>query len=246
MINQSRILFIIIVFLTGFISAIAQTTIAFQGFEGTGADNWGFTPPTQNTATPMVTVGAGNYGTGYAATGTRSMRIGGGSPVNGCDGASANSINCITGGAYGNCVDYFNGSTVEFAPVNISCYSAVTLSVAHRTHLLTLCPSGGSGLDSGEQIRFETSLNGGPWVTQRTILGSGDCGWLYSTTSVVCGSNPAVANPYVYNVPAGTQTIAFRVGIQRNRTDEVVYLDNLRLSGTSNGLSAVSIQHINP
>jgi hypothetical protein len=244
-INQSRLLFIFI-FQLGFFSAIAQTTIAFQGFEGTGADNWGFTPPTQNTTAPMVSVGAGNYGSGYAVTGNRSMRIGGGSPVNGCSGASSNSINCITGGGYGNCTSYFNGTSVEFAPVNISCYSAVTLSVAHRTHALTLCPSGGSGMDNGEQVSFETSLNGGPWITQSTILGSGDCGWLYTTTSVSCASNPTVANPYVYNVPAGTQTIAFRVRMQYNRTDEVVYLDNLRLMGTSNALPPVSIQHINP
>lgn len=233
-----------IVFSLGAWGVSGQVTIAFQGFEGTGADNWGFTPPTQNASTPAVTVGAGNYGAGYAVTGNNSIRVGGGSTPANC--GTAASINCITGGGGGNCSSFLNGASVEFAPINISCYSAVSLSVAYRTHSLTICSSGGSGIDSGEQLFFETCINGGPWTTQASVIGTGDCGWTYATTSVVCGGNPAVANPYQYNVPAGTQTIAFRVRIQRNRSDEVFYLDNLTLTGTPMSLPPVSIQHIDP
>lgn len=224
----------------GPVSVSAQTTITFQGFEGSPSDTWNFTQPIQNMTPPIVPVGDNNYGPGYALTGSNSMRVGGGGTA--CGNGSAN---CLNGSATGGgCSDNLNGASVEFAPVNISCYSNVKLSVAHRTH--TPCGGGGVGLDTGEQLFFETSSNGGPWTVAASVIGFGDCTWGYTTNPVSCNGNPPVANPYVYNVPAGTQTLAFRVRIQRNRSDEVFYLDDLKLTGDPVPLAPISIQHIDP
>lgn len=226
--------------LLGFGSAAsAQTTIAFQGFEGTGSDNWGFTPPTQNNVAPIVPVGAGNYGPGYAVTGTGSVRVGGGGTA--CGSGSGNCMNGASTG--GSCTNNFNGATVEFAPVNISCYTNVSLSAAYRTH--QLCTNQGQGLDAPDRLFFEVSLNGGAWTTLATVTGTNNCAFSYSTNPVVCGGSP-VANPYTYSIPVGTQTVAFRVRIQRDRGDEVFYLDDVSLTGTPVPLPPVSIQHIDP
>lgn len=219
--------------------AEAQVTIAFQGFEGSPSDNWGFTPPSQNNTPPIVQVGAGNYGPGYAVTGTGSVRAGGGS--NACGNGSANCINGAPNGSA--CTDNFNGAIVEFAPIDVSCYTGVSLSAAHRSHVS--CPGQGQGLDGPDRLFFEIALNGGAWSTQATIQGNANCDWDYTTNPVTCTATP-VANPYVYTVPAGTQTVAFRVRIQRDRADEVFYLDDVTLSGTLVPLPPVSIQHIDP
>lgn len=189
----------------------------------------------------MVPVGAGNYGVGFAASGNNSMRAGGGSPACGTGGS-----NCFAGtNNGGTCMNNSNGDIVEFAPVNVACYSNIQLSVAYRTH--PLCAgSSGEGLDNGDNLKFEVSLNGGAWTTVATVAGNNNCTWTYLDSPVQCGSNAAVANPYQYAVPAGTQTVAFRVRIQRNRSDEVFYIDNIKLTGITNGaLGPVSIQHIN-
>lgn len=203
------------------IKVLSQTTIAFQGFEGTGADTWGFTPPFQNPATPQITVGAGNYGAGYANTGTRSMRFGGGSTT--CGNGSGNCINGSSSG--GGCNDNKNGTEVSFSPISIACYQNVQLSVAYRTHLL--CTNQGQGFDSGDNLYFELSFNGGPFTTQATVNGANNCGWAYNAAPP-CGG---IANPYIFNIPPGTQSVAFRVRISVNRSDEVLYLDDVRLSG---------------
>jgi len=218
----------------------AQTVIAFQGFEGTPADNWVFTGPVQNNVAPIVSVGVANYGAGYAATGNASIRVGGGSTS--CGTGSGNCINGVASGA--SCNNNPNGNAVEFAPVDISCYQNVQVSAAHRTHVF--CSGQGQGLDASDRLFFEVSLDGGAWLTIATIIGSNNCVWTYATASVSCGGNPAVANPFVYGVPAGTQTLAFRVRVQRDRADEVFYLDNVSISGTSTNLTPISIQHINP
>ncbi len=208
-----------------------QVTIAYQGFEGNASDTWGFTTPTQNPALPQVLVGGNNYGAGYAAVGNNSMRIGGGSTTCGTI-ASPNCINSQSIG--GNCNDKQNGSTLQFQPKDISCYKNVKVSVSYRTHVVC---SGGPGLDSNDQIFLEVSENGGPFFISSTINGFGDCNWNYSSTSVLCtgGPGPSVPNPFVYSVPLGTNTIAFRVRLNVNRADEVLYLDDIRLTGDLSG-----------
>lgn len=239
---MSRFVFILFIVITSFLSLAlhAQTVIAFQGFEGTPADNWAFTGPVQNNVAPVVSVGVANYGAGYAATGNASIRVGGGSTA--CGTGSGNCINGVASGA--SCSNNLNGNAVEFAPVDISCYQNVQVSAAHRTHVF--CSGQGQGLDASDRLFFEVSLDGGAWLTISTVIGSNNCVWTYATASVSCGGNPAVANPFVYGVPAGTQTLAFRVRVQRDRADEVFYLDNVTISGTSTNLTPISIQHINP
>ena len=205
-----------------------QVTIAYQGFEGNASDTWGFTPPTQNPALPQVLVGANNYGAGYAAVGNNSMRIGGGSTTCG----TAASPNCINSQSIGgNCNDNQNGNVLQFQPKDISCYKNVKVSVAYRTHVVC---SGGPGLDGNDQVFLEVSENGGPFFISSTINGFGDCNWNYTSTSVLCDL-PAVPNPFVYSVPLGTNTIAFRVRLKVNRADEVLYLDDIKLTGEQSG-----------
>lgn len=237
--KKSLYIFTFLCLFTGMFTGRAQTVIAFQGFEGAPADNWAFTPPSQNPTAPMVTVGAGNYGPGYASTGNNSIRVGGGSTA--CGTGSANCINGSAGG--GSCTNNFNGAIVEFAPVNVQCYTGVTISAAHRTH--EQCGGQGQGLDGSDQLFFEVSLDGGTWASAASITGSLNCVWTYTTTGVSCNGDPAVANPFVYNVPAGTQSVAFRVRVQRNRADEVFYLDDVTISGTPTPLPPLAIQHIN-
>lgn len=209
-------------------SVSGQTVIAYQGFEGLGTDTWNYIPPTQNANTPQVLVGAGNYGAGYAKVGNNSMRFGGGSTTCG----AALSPNCVNGQSTGgSCNDNLNGKVVEFQPVEISCYNNVRVSVAYRTHLSC---SGGPGFDVSDQIFFEVSENGGPFSPAATINGFGDCIWNYSTTSVSC-TGPAIQNPFVYSVPPGRNTLAFRIRLNVNRADEVLYVDDVKLTGDLSG-----------
>ena len=208
-----------------------QVTIAYQGFEGNASDTWGFTPPTQNPALPQVLVGANNYGAGYAAQGNNSMRIGGGSTT--CGTGSANCLNGDIDG--GNCNDNQNGSILQFQPKDISCYKNVKVSVAYRTHVVCNSPTiQGQGFDAADSLFFEVSLNAGPFNLAASLKGANDCNWNYSSTSVLC-VGPAVPNPFVYSVPINTNTIAFRVRIKVDRSTEVLYLDDIRLTGDLSG-----------
>jgi hypothetical protein len=79
---------------------------------------------------------------------------------------------------------------------------------------------------------FEVSLNGGTWTTVGTLTGGSDLQWTYTS-----GTVGGVANPFLYNVPAGTSTFEFRVRATINRADEVFYLDDVKLTTTTTGYS---------
>lgn len=149
------------------------------------------------------------------------MRFGGGSTA--CGTGSGNCINGASSG--GSCNNNRNGSEVTFAAVDVSCFQNVQLLVSHRTH--QLCNGQGQGLDSGDNLNFEISIDGGPFNNQGTISGAGNCGWNY--TNVGCSGN--VSNPFSFSVPAGSQTVALRVRLNYNRADEVIYLDDVTLTG---------------
>jgi len=203
--------------------------IAFQGFEGAANDTWTYTPPFQNAAIPQLIVGAGNYGPGYSLSGINSLRFGGGSAS--CGVGSANCINGTSAG--GSCIDNQNGSVINFAPVSVSCYENVQLSVAYRTHVLCTSPTfQGQGLDSGDRLDFDVSLNGGAFVNQASIAGFNNCTWTYATATIQCnGGFAVVSNPFVFNVPPGVETVALRLRLVINRSDEVMYLDDVSLTG---------------
>lgn len=215
---------------------LTQVVIAFQGFEENASDTWNYTPPTQNPNTPQVIVGAGNYGAGYANTGNGSMRFGGGSTT--CATGSGNCVAGTTNG--GSCNNNPNGNIVTFAPVDILCYNSVAISVAYRTHVF--CSSQGEGLDAPDRLYFEVSLDGGAFMTVSTINGTNNCVWTYATSPVTC-AGPAVVNPFVYNVPAGTNTVAFRVRLQMDRSDEVMYIDDVTISGFPVSVTTMPIYH---
>jgi hypothetical protein len=197
----------------------AQTTVAFQGGEGTAADNWGFAAIT-NAGGP-IPPGTINNAT-FARTGTNSLRAGGGNTA-GCGGGA----NCISGGGATTCP--MHGNTIQFNPVNTACLSGVVLTVYHRSH--TACS--GTGFDTGDNLNFEVRLNGGAWTTVNTLTGSGDYTWNYTTNPAGVPAN--VPNPWVYNVPGGTTSFEFRVRATVNRSDEVFYLDDVRLTTTTTG-----------
>jgi hypothetical protein len=224
--NFKQFLFMMCLLISPFLKG--QVTIAYQGFEGNASDTWGFTPPFQNLNLPQVLVGASNYGVGYAAVGNNSMRIGGGSTT--CGNGSANCINNALDGA--NCGNNKNGLSLELQAIDIPCYNNVNVSVAYRTHVL--CSGEGQGLDSGDNIYFEVSLNGAAFVAVSTVNGFNNCNWIYTSASVGC-AGPAVPNPFVYSVPIGTKTIAFRVRLRVDRADEVLYLDDIKLTGEPSG-----------
>ena len=219
------LLFVNLIMVLGCYELSGQITIAFQGFENSAADNWFFTSPFQNPNIPQVIVGPGNYGAGYAKTGIRSLRIGGGSTT--CGLGSGNCVANTSPAGGGSCTNNPNGAEIIMQPVNVECFSAVTISVAHRSHIL--CSGQGQGFDTTDNIRMEASINGGPFTLISNYVGNNNCIWGYAVNPVLCIGN--LPNPFIYNVPPGTITIAFRVSISVNRSDEVLYLDDFRLSG---------------
>jgi hypothetical protein len=207
-------------------------TLAYQSFEGNAADTWNYTAPFQNVALPQVTVGAANYGIGYAKTGLNSMRIGGGSTTCGTGG-----VNCLNGSATGGeCVNNKNDDRITFLPIDIACYYDVEISVAYRTHENCIpTVANGTGFDVSDRVFIEISENGAPFSIAATINGFDNCRWDYTNASVVCGTNPPTANPFVYDVPPGRSTISLRVRLQINRSDEVLYLDDIKITGKFGG-----------
>jgi hypothetical protein len=178
----------------------------YQGGEGTDCDNWGFTPPTSNTSVPALTPGA--VTTPLRRTGTNAIRAAGGNNA-GCSGG----VNCIAGGGATLCP--MNGQEVLFNTVDVSALSTVQLTFYHRSH--TSCS--GSGFDSGENLTFTPILNG---VAQSPITlktGGGDLVWGWEL--------------FTYNVPAGTNTFAFRTNSNVNRSDELYYLDDIQLTAST-------------
>jgi len=192
----------------------AQVVVAFQGGEGTPADNWNFTPIT-NAGGPLP---PGIIAT-YPRTGSYAIRAGGGNNA-GCTGTT--SINCISGGQAIGCA--LHGKIITFDPVNVACLADVKISAYHRSHIFC----SGNGFDSGEYLYFEVRLNGGSWIVVGTLATFGDMTWTYTNSPV--GNGPTVPNPFVYNVPAGTNTVQFRVRGVLNRSDEVFYIDDVALT----------------
>jgi gliding motility-associated-like protein len=218
------ILFFTLVFRT---SVFAQTTIAFQGFEGTINDNWSFISPTQAAGAQPVLVGVSNYGVGYAHTGNNSCRAGGGSTD--CGNGSSNCLNNASSG--GACTNLANGAIIMFDTIDISCFSNVQIEVWHRSNAVCV----GAGFDASDNLKFEVSLNGGAWTQVGLLSSANNYTWDYTVS--LAGTSSTVANPYTYAVPSGVYTIAFRTNATVNRTDEVYYIDDVKLTGFPSSLS---------
>lgn len=125
-----------------------------------------------------------------------------------------------------------HGNTIQFNAVNVSCLSGVQLSVSHRAQ-----PSAcsGAGFDGSDNLNFEVRLDGGAWTTIQTMATTGDYLWSYATNPA--GIPATVPNPWIYAVPANTNTFEFRVRSTVNRSDEVFYIDDVTLTTTSTAYS---------
>ncbi|MFN8395615.1 MAG: hypothetical protein U0176_13325 [Bacteroidia bacterium] len=214
-----RLATVIVICAFTFLSLPAQTVIAFQGGEGSPADNWTFQSITNaGGAIPPGIVPV------FPRTGSFAIRAGGGNTA-GCSSGA----NCIAAGGATGCP--MHGNTIQFDPINTSCLSGVVLTVYHRAH--TFCS--GDGFDATDNLNFEVRLNGGAWTTIQTMATTGDYVWSYATNPA--GIPATVPNPWVYNVPVGTTSFEFRVRATVNRSDEVFYLDDVSLTTTTTGYS---------
>jgi len=109
----------------------AQTVVAFQGGEGTPADNWNFVPIWN--AGGLTPPGIVNT---LPRTGSYAIRAAGGNNAT-CTGGA----DCIAGGlatTCGNTSATYHGRSIEFVPVNVSCLENVQFSVYHRSHSFCL------------------------------------------------------------------------------------------------------------
>jgi len=200
----------------------AQVVIASQGFEGTPADNWSYVAPTQAGGVDPVLVGVNTWGAMYAHTGSSSCRAGGGSTD--CGVGSSNCLNGASSG--GNCTDLSNGTIIEFDPIDVSCYTNVQIELWHRTNVVCV----GAGFDSNDELIFEVKIDGGAWIQVGLMGGANNLIWDYYTPLV--GSTSQVANPFLFTAPAGAQTVAFRTRANVNRSDEIYYVDDAKITGT--------------
>jgi hypothetical protein len=188
------------------LEVLAQNTIAFQGFEGTGGcPDWAWT--------------GGQVNTQLAETGTSSNRVG----------------------------NLGGGTTIMMAPVDVTGYANVQLSVSHASS----CGSG-PGLDWGsdtgrEGAAIEVRYNGGAWVVMGRMTGGGDYCHFWGSQGGNTGAGCAytMPNPLLVNVPAGTTSVEVRMYSTNNascassapnfftRADEGFYVDNVRLTTSS-------------
>jgi hypothetical protein len=225
--NQAKVMIkklsiALVIFLTSYLGSMAQTVVAFQGGEGTAADNWSYlTIANNSTSFPP---GPGAYGT-LVRTGTKSIRLAGAQPSNCTLGT-----NCATGTVGGEGCSLMNGKTLEFNSVNIGCYENVQLKAYTSSHL-GAC--NGAGFDNTDYLYYEVRLNGGSWQTIDTLQGDNNNTWIFSMTSI--GGLNTAPNPFVYNVPAGTTSFAFRIRGVTNRSDEFFYVDDVSLTTTTTG-----------
>lgn len=138
-------------------------------------------------------------------------------------------------------------NTITFNTVTITGYANVQLSLYHYVNPVGAVPgTHGEGMDVDEGAVIQVQLNGGGWVTQGAVSGYNNTSWNWSTTggNAFSGCLNTCPNPFVYNVPAGTNTIAVRVfsthggcpgstAASYDRSDEGFFIDDVRITTTS-------------
>ncbi len=192
---------------------LGQTVVAFQG--GEVGDTWTFQP---------IANAGGPIPPGIVAvnsrTGANAIRVGGGNT------ACTSGTNCITGGANTASGCAMHGNTLQFDPINVACLPNVQFNIYTRSEGCL-----GSGFDATDNLNFEVRLDGGAWTNVQNFVGFNEYGWLYPTNPI--GPSGNVPNPWTYNVPVNTNTFEFRLRLTVNRSDEVVYVDDVSLTTTS-------------
>lgn len=150
--------------------------------------------------------------------------------------------------------------SLVFDTVNLRNYSAVQLTLWHAIRNGT-----GQGLEDGQGVSIQVSLDGGPWIRIGEVAGTNNYGYPFSQTGTVGSPISApgwtMPNPLVYNVPAGTSRFVLSVttlqdtaGIQIGPripssfagTDQGFYVDDVSLSGVENRIVAPTITEVFP
>ncbi|MGV3637619.1 MAG: hypothetical protein ACO1NQ_08220 [Flavobacteriales bacterium] len=147
-------------------------------------------------------------------------------------------------------------NTVTFATLNVAGLTGLQLRVYHSVRA-----GSGPGMDVREGAVMQVALNG-VWTTIGRVGGLSDHNYAWSSaTGGSASTSPGCnvyqsANPLIYTVPAGTNTIAFRafsvsggsncttfntlmngnVGSNYDRTDEGFQLDDVSLTTTTTPL----------
>lgn len=144
-------------------------------------------------------------------------------------------------------------NTITFNTVNIAGLSGVQLRFYHAVR-----PGSGPGMDVREGVVVQVALNGGAWTNVGQIGGANDHNYAWANpvggaTATGC-TDYQLPNPFIYNVPGGTNTIAFRAlsvvggtcaafdanmaaGVAGNydRNDEGFFIDDVALVTTTPG-----------
>lgn len=144
-------------------------------------------------------------------------------------------------------------NTITFNTVNIAGLAGVQLRFYHAVR-----PGSGPGMDVREGVVVQVALNGGAWTTVGQIGGANDHNYAWANpiggaTGTGC-TDYQLPNPFIYNVPAATNTIAFRalsvvggtcaafdanmaaaVAGNYDRNDEGFFIDDVALVTTTPG-----------
>ena len=113
----------------------------------------------------------------------------------------------------------FTGSnTATFENVSIAGYTNVQVSISFAS----------LGVDNNEDLFIQFSYDGGTNYESAIKLVDGD-----SNKNLAYGTSDASANPYVHNIPAGNNTVRFRVYCEGVDGGEFYYIDNISVRGTA-------------
>ena len=100
----------------------------------------------------------------------------------------------------------------------------------------------GTGLDSDDFVRLETSINGGAYVTTFQLNGNSNKQYGFSNSGVSLNHNAnqtlsSATEPsaFTINLPSGTTSVNFRFTFKANRRNEIIYLDDLSIQGNPPG-----------
>ncbi len=199
-----RLPILILLFLVSSVSANAQLLLAFQGGESNPSDTWAYT-----------STGAGaeafeeSQSPPNVKSGSFSLVVGGTDPSGG---------SCFGGGAG-------NGAAIDniftFEDIDLSTYPAVpkTLEFWYGNRI-PYC--NGAGWDVGEDLIFTPIIDGteaDPIVLEN---GGGDL------------SLAIADHNYIYEVPECALSFGFKLQINLNRRDELLFLDDVSLTAAGN------------
>jgi gliding motility-associated-like protein len=129
-------------------------------------------------------------------------------------GGNTGGGSCFSGGS-GNGPNTFRNFVFNPIDISSSSNSIRTLTFNFGTRH----PScNGTGWDSGENLVFTPVLDGVPLSPITIISGAGNANY------------PISSNQYSYEIPKCVGTFSFTIGVNTNRKDELLFLDDVRLT----------------